>query len=30
VVRDRGCTEWLIGAIIVTLCVGLIVVWLMS
>ena len=28
--RDRGCTEWLIGAIIVTLGVGLIVVWLMA
>ena len=29
-VRDHGCTDWLIGAIIVTLGVGLIVVWLMA
>jgi hypothetical protein len=29
-VRERGCADWLIGAIIVTLCVGMIVAWLMS
>ena len=29
-VRDRGCTEWLIGAIMLTLCVGMIVVWWLS
>jgi hypothetical protein len=27
--QERGCTDWLIGALIVTLGVGMIAVWLM-
>ena len=26
--ENRGCADWLLGAIIVVLCVGLVVAWL--